>query len=372
MTTHKFTAPQTGLYWFHWSVGLMSGWSTTVTLAGGPRQPKILRTFTNHLPGSPVTTSRDELIQLQGGHQLWLNSNAPLYSDQFMQTSFTGFLLDNLFSPLVAFHVARSSSMTNANYGSKLAYNVELVDTHNAWNPSKYEYVVPVAGVYVISIMTGVYQKDIFSHAFYIEGNELFSSSFTYTSTAHTGQMTISRTVIIPLNAGDRLYSQFTISGSSIYSDSDYQTAFMGFLYSPALFSPMAWCITTNIDTHYHGPRDPFKFNEVIYDLGNGWNSTANQYRVVLSGLYYVHLGAGIYCPATLPSMMELMVNNQPAVNYLYAPDINTYHITLSRAIIIRLMYNDTIHIRVPNDTYHLSAMHESESMFSGFLIHAE
>jgi hypothetical protein len=83
---------------------------------------------------TPTTTSRDDLVSIRVADMrssLWLLSSYPLYSDAGIQTSFSGFLLDVVMTPLVAFSVALTQSVTT---GSILPFTIVNIDTHSAWS----------------------------------------------------------------------------------------------------------------------------------------------------------------------------------------------------------------------------------------------
>ena len=61
--------------------------------------------------GKSITTSRDGILLLQGTTELWLSSSYALYSDRYLQTSFSGFSLTSTMNPLTAFFVTRSTSL---------------------------------------------------------------------------------------------------------------------------------------------------------------------------------------------------------------------------------------------------------------------
>lgn len=364
LVTGIFTAQQGGLYWLHWSVGMEAGSVVKVTLRGFNTSPNIIREH-NSFTITPVTTSRDALVQLETGNEMWLRSDSALFSDAYLQTTFSAFPLSDVSSAEpVAFSVALSMSLVNAGF-IKIPYDVINIDTHGAWNPSTSDYIVPANGTYVITSVTGVYPNDPIIHDLLVNEGErrLITSTFYFTS--HAGADTISRTVIATLRSGDRLYSQLTMEGYSAYSDTGYQTALLGFLYSPLAFSPVSWSVKTNVAGPASGVQDPFPFQTVMENQGSGWNEESNTFSAPQAGTYYVHLSAGIYYG---PTKMELMINSFSFTNVHFEPYFDGFS-TLSRALIVRLSAGDVLHIRLPFG-YTLATNSYVESTFSGFLLH--
>ena len=78
-----------------------------------------------------MTTSRDGIMFLQGAAELWLSSDYELFSDRYLQTSFSGFPLTLLFNPLVLFSMAKSTSMVKL-ANARISYDIVNIDTANA------------------------------------------------------------------------------------------------------------------------------------------------------------------------------------------------------------------------------------------------
>jgi hypothetical protein len=129
----------------------------------------------------------------------WSASTFALYSDNYQQTSFAGFMLDNAMSPTVAFYASQSSSAP----GPRIPYDVVLVDTFGAWNASSYEFVVPVAGTYVVSVMFGIVNAT--ANGNLLVNNSATSPLYGYKYAAASQQDFISTTFVICLNTNDRL-----------------------------------------------------------------------------------------------------------------------------------------------------------------------
>jgi len=304
-------------------------------------------------------------VQLEAGSEVWLSSDSPLFSDAYLHTTFSGFDLSDVSSAEpVAFSVALSSSLVDVDF-IKIPYDVINVDTHNAWNPATSDYVVPVTGTYVITAMTGVYPQEpvIYNLLVNEDGRQLITSTFYFTS--HSGVDTISRTIIATLNSGDRLYTQLSASGYSAYSDSNHQTALLGFLYAPVAFNPVSFSVKANSAGVATGVQDPFIFDTVLDNQGSGWNEATNVFIAPQAGSYYVHLSAGIQYGR---AKMELMINSFSFANVHFEPEFDGFS-TLSRALIVRLSAGDELHVRLPSG-YSLAYQSYLETAFSAFLLH--
>lgn len=373
LATSTFTAPTTGYYWLHWSVGMFGLTYVNVMLQGGSRTPNIMRNHTLFY-GTPTTTSRDEIMYLTAGAQVWLSSTtSPLYSDNLLQTSFSGFLLDNLMNPMVAFMVGCSGPDFASKDYYRVRHNVVYVDTHNAWQRLRYEYVVPVSGVYVITHLTAPY-------SYYGDTHDLMSSQQGKLNTAifqplvqylTAGTDMVSRTTIRACSQNDTLYTQLLYNGMEFYSDANYPTAFMGFLYKPITFSPIAWFVIQNSGGNpLNGPVDPFPWYQVITDTGSNFEYYRGRFVAPMAGFYYVHWSIAF---RDRNSTLVLMHNNVTVADLRHEQDPGEYPETeqyqFSRAVIQRLAVGDTLHMFLP-ENYTVAAYGHFYPTFGGFCLY--
>ena len=316
--------------------------------------------------GTPMTTSRDVIMLLQGATELWLSSDYEIYSDHYQQTSFSGFPLTLLFDPLVVFYVARSTSLVSQ-INVRISYDVVNIDTANAWDSINNEYIAPCSGTYVISLSTGAYPEA--SHVVRIWVNNMRLASNIFGDYSHTGIDIISRTFITTLTAGDRLYTQLdpwnNISYSLFSSNHHQLTTLLGFLYSPHRSVPISWWVGRGRDGFVQGELYPVEFDNMLINQGNGWNETTNSYLVPLAGVYYIHLTTGTYY---FRSKLELMRNGLPIMNVQVESDATSTFVT-SRALILRLQKHEKLCIRLPSG-YMVYSNGNIYVSFSGFRIY--
>ena len=366
LLTHRFVAPFTGFYWIHFSIGIPTDTWADVRLLGAYRPFDIVRYHTN-FTGTPITTSRDEIILLREAKELWLSSKYAIYSDQFVQTSFSGFPLTLLFDPFVAFSVARSTSLA-AQSDVRISYDIVNINTDIAWNTVKNEYIAPYSGTYIINLSTGAHPKrhlvvQIWVNNVHLASNVIFTS-------CHHGIDVISRTIITTLRAGDHLYTQFDpYYGSilSVYSSAHHQlTTLQGFLYSPYRSVPIAWCVGRKKNRILTGELYPVEFDDILINQGNGWNENTNRYLVPLAGVYYIHLTTGT---SYSRSKLELMRNGLPVMN-VQVESNNTGLFLTGRAIILRLKKYEELCLRLPFGYYIAVSNGHKYVSFTGFRIY--
>jgi hypothetical protein len=296
LDTSRFTPPQAGLYWIHFSVGMQPNTDVDVRLQGASRTPDIVRPHTSYT-STPTTTSRVDFIQSDGSDgPMWLSSDSALYSDAFLQTSFSGFLLSSAMDPLVAFAVGLSTPIVNTPANTRIAYSTSYLDTHSGWDAVNNEYVVPVAGAYVITGQCGVYPGDRSGVRVYVNGVKQFIVHISNDNT-HTGTDFVSKTVILQLIQGDRLYSQTTVTntGYSLYGDIRHPTSLLGFLYSPYRSVPISWSVAREASGSITGPVEAYPFDTVYVNQGNGWQESNYRFVAPVGGVYYIQLTAGVY-----------------------------------------------------------------------------
>ncbi len=196
----SFTAPVSGLYWIHFTIGIPSGTMADVELINANRTVSIARNHTD-FTGGVDTVSSDALCYLGQGSNIYLSTGYPLSSDSLLQTSFGGFLLDSIMmSPLVAFSFGLSTAIST--YYINLPFDLIYVDTHHGWNSATNEYVVPVTGVYVLSLATTAEAGSFTSLICRINGQNGEWHAFTEDS-IHSGTEKSTGFILLQLNASD-------------------------------------------------------------------------------------------------------------------------------------------------------------------------
>ena len=362
LQTHKFVTPHFGFYWIHFSVSIPADTWANVHLLGYFKPFDIVRQHTN-FTGKSITASRDGILLLKDATELWLSSGYALYSDRYLQTSFSGFSLTSTINPLTVFFVTRSTSLKSRT-NAKISYDIVNIDTANAWDSVNNEYVAPLNGIFIISLSTGAYPKALHIVGIYV--NNVHLASNIYFDSSHIGIDIISRTIITNLNVGDRLYTQCYGQRCSLYSSIDHQlTTLLGFVYAPYRSVPISWWVGKRKDAWVNGEAYPFVFDDILNNQGNGWNETTNKYLVPLAGVYYIHLTTGAVDSF---SKLELMRNGLPVMN-VQAETYKISNFVTSRAIILPLKKYEQLCIRLPSG-YRVKSNYHKQVSFSGFRIY--
>jgi hypothetical protein len=110
------------------------------------------------------------------------------------------------------------------------------------------------------------------------------------------GVDTTSMMILEHMNASDvaQLFLWPGIGSPSLYSDSNYQTAFTGFLYEPLHGKRIAWTLmfpeSANVSFEGSETYTRVKFTEVRVNEGGAWDAANNSIIIPVSGLYYVYL----------------------------------------------------------------------------------
>ena len=198
----------------------------------------------------------------------------------------------------------------------------------------------------------------------YVSSSSSVISTIQFGSTGHQLE-SLSKTVILELNAGNRIYAGCLVYlNSYIASGLRRQTSLVGFLYAPTRYAQATWSVAS-ISTVV-GLADPVQFLVVLTNRGSGWSSLSHQYTVQQSGVYYVTFTAGI--AANTPARMELMVNGAAVANVFKASNNHAGINTRSRAIVRRFVAGDVLHIRLPSG-YTLYSSDQRITSFSGFFL---
>ena len=140
-------------------------------------------------------------------------------------------------------------------------------------------------------------------------------------------------------------------------------TSFSGFLYEPISGRKVIWSVSQS--SNLNGPLDPFPFDAIWLNVGNGWSSTANKFVIPYVGVYQLHWSIRLSSGA--PADYRLKLNGVDYASILCASSNHGYE-TRSRSIMIDASVGDTFHIVLAASTWLMGCPYQQTS-FTGFLI---
>jgi hypothetical protein len=79
-------------------------------------------------------TSRDDIQYLSDGQEVYVSSDYTLYSDGMMQTSWSGFKLDDVINMEVVFRAARVTSIINSPINAAISLDKLIINIGQAWD----------------------------------------------------------------------------------------------------------------------------------------------------------------------------------------------------------------------------------------------
>ena len=296
-------------------------------------------------------------------------SNASLYSDAYLQTSFSGFYINSIANTVVAFSFGLSTSLLpNPAYDINVSFDVIIIDTHNGWNKLTNRYTIPLAGIYVVSFgIAAAANKNPYVS---VVVNNIFVAALYFGAVTDGTEMT-SRTIVVNLKRADQLSATLSKNAASVYSDLQYQTNLKGFLYNPQQLAPISWCVVSvfSVTIYITGLVDPINFNTIFVNQGSGWDNVTNRFLTPLPGVYYVQLTAGL--KITQSTKIELLVNGILIINVYrqFSASPSSYD-ARSRAAILHLKQTDELRVRLP-DSYWLVCDINKYTTFAGFRLYA-
>ena len=348
-----FTVPEDGIYWFHMSVGIPGLTLCDYKMTAGSLTLSVIRTAA--LYTDLDVTSRSDMLQLKKGQRLFISSTYSLFSDTLVQTSWSGFRLDSVMNPCIAFAVvSKTSTIMTGNQFVKL--DSVFIDTHVAWNSSASYYTTPKTGLYFISFhcsANSVYNA-VQTVYVYVNTAQVSNNYITLDPGSQSGSETISSSLLVVLYKGDKL--QLYLNGNSFFSDSTLQTSLSGFLYQPSISGyKIAWSVANTDCTS--GPRDPYPFPVIIINEGYGWRANQpmqNTFVATDDGVYHVFLSGGHN--AGWKFNLQLFLNGQPIAglqrSFIYSSTWRTNEISRSKAVLIRLNSDDVLRAVQPSGTF--------------------
>ena len=139
-----YTANASVFYYFHMSAGVPAYTRLNYAQRNGTTTPNILLTHTTF--DGELVVSRDELQYLNKDQSIYMSSEYSLYSDSLLQTSWSGFRVDDIMSSLVLFRVARISSYYTVN--TPIVFDQLLINVAHAWDAIRNHFVTLRNGTY--------------------------------------------------------------------------------------------------------------------------------------------------------------------------------------------------------------------------------
>ena len=304
---NTFTSPRNGLYWFHLSIMTpVAQVDYKMVLVGSSNTyMNITQTGVRRLdPGKSYhdTQSRDDLRWVQEGAEFFVSSGYD-YGTTFGVSDlpiavWSGFVLDTLMSPFIAFKVYQNSiasspnnslaSSPNNTVAAPFPFVTVVLNEGEGWNAVQYKFVAPYSGVYVFSYSTSCEVGWATEFNLVIDGRVLYNAEVS--DTLHGGVDTASRTVPVSLKKGQKVW--ITSNGLQSSSDIYQMSSFKGFLYSPIHGINVVWSVhtLTQLFVASGGGSSDMGFEIVAVNVGNVWQSSKNQSIIPVTGTYYVEL----------------------------------------------------------------------------------
>ena len=171
------------------------------------------------------TLSRNAVIKIEPTTQLEMSTLFSIYS-----AFWSGFRLDTLFCPLIAFNVARTTSLTVT---GQIIYDLILVNEGQGWQANSSSFIAPLDGLYVFFYSGGIMAGKNYYVDLLINGVAVRRAAGGLGFIFSSGTDITSKTSMLALKTGDNVSIANSIS-TPLFSDSNaLQIAFSGFCYNP-------------------------------------------------------------------------------------------------------------------------------------------
>ena len=361
VTKTKYTVSSSGFYFTHFSAGVSPYGKLNYTLFNTRSNPNIQ--LTHSAIDGQLVTSRDDLQYIHENQDLLMMSDYPLYSDELHQTTWSGFNLEQLMHPLVVFRAARTSSFVSDGYYVPL--DQLLVNVGGVWDECNSYLKIADPGVYYLSWSSASVPN--FSHQIFLHINGVIHGQTTIWGSLYNGTDVSSQSLMLPLNEGDTV--QLYIKTGITFSNVNYQTSFVGFLYEPVNGQKIAWSLTFSlgINTTLIGPTN-VRFTTILLNEGEAWNDSSGILSIPTAGSYYLKL-SGMAYPNAPALNLVLHVNGKPIINVMEISNSsrNQYVNVRSRAVIINLKQGDQLIVHIPAG-YGANSFY-NDITFVGFLV---
>ena len=295
---------------------------------------------------------------------LSVSNKQPLLSSSNLETAWLGFRLDNLFYPLVAFGVQRTQ---NINVSGTINFDRVLANEGNGYNSSTGFFIVPVSGIYFLSIVTpslfGLYVNPAYTEMFICLCDSVHIT---------TDQVSTRGSLMLTLNVNDKVQVIPNAANLPINVIRDGIASFQGFLYSPRSGNKTAWSVSRTVSS---GPTDYLSFNLVNVNTANCWNAAFKNVTIPTSGMYYVDItdypcGTAFgYCSGNGDNVIQVLHNGNPIVRIRLSIATFNNCASRSRSALVSLKAGDELRVNIPTGGCHYSNSGRMMA-FSGFLLY--
>ena len=309
-----------------------------------------------------LVTSRNNIQYLPENQTLYMSSGFSLYSDTLLQTTWSGFKIDDVVNSKVIFSVARTTSYTIAD--SYVPMDKVLMNIGKSWDTCRNLLIIPESGIYFLSISSASVANTTHIFELHLNNQSIAIRSFIYNY--FDGVDVSSKSALMELKTGD-VIQPFVRTGP-LYSDNNYQTSIVGFLYEPISKQKVAWALSfpPKSPTYLYGPIN-INFTLELVNEGSVWNSSLGYVRIPVSGLYYLEI-SGVSYPLEYKFNMILSVNGEMFINVMEKVSTIRSNCNLrSRSLIKHLNSGDILVISIPAGYNAYSQDHDL--MFAGFLL---
>ena len=363
-TITSYTVKSAGFYFTHMSAGVPAYQMLDYTLNNASSTPNILLTHTSF--DGEIVTSKEDIQYIPANTTLYISSRYSIYSDSMKQTSWSGFKIDDVINTKVIFRVARTTSYTTV--GSYMEFDKLIINVGQAWDACNNQLIIPMSGIYFLAFSSASVKNT--RHDLHLNVNgALIARTFIYAN-VFNGTDVSSNSVLLKLSEGD-IVKLYLLNEGPVYSDSNYQTSFAGFLFELSADQTVAWTLTFpyGVQTYLYGPTN-VNFTEILLNDGSPWHSDIGRVRVPVSGLYYLKL-SGISWPADYKFNLILSVNDQILMNVMEKIDTIKIGCNMrSRSLITHLSEGDHLLVSIPAG-YNAYSIY-NDVIFAGFLINAD
>ena len=372
--TSSLELSETGLYWFHLSIGVPAYTKANCTINGLSNTIGIIKDNTAYTDDQ-VTV--DGLSWVSKGIKLSVFTSYNLFNSNSSvgETAWIWLRLDTVMQQVVAFYVVKTSAEETLSDGLQLTYDQVIINEGNGWNQSFNMFVAPVSGNYFVSF--GIASPSKTSSCLKLVKNPSTTNivsvkiSCIKETSAHNGVEIARAAIMIYLNVNDSLAS-FVVTNSVFYNGNGTSgyTYLQSFLYNPSNGSKIAWSVLRKM-TDFFGPVDPMQFDFVQVNNGNPWKTSSYNVIIPKMGLYLVDLSTnlcGFY--GSFNENVQVMLNNSSIIESKLNTTVLGDCITRSRAVMIQLYAGDVLRVRVPTNRSYYYSSNNGHHAFTGFLLY--
>jgi hypothetical protein len=371
----RFVAKTNGYFWFHWSAGIKSQRSTSVSLTGSriPSPIRLYRDSSYHFAATANSVdiiSRDYSGYMSVGNELYLRNNGMYAGSDGLgyETSMVGYALSDVIDLWTMVHMSMDVPSIGPAPNSNIAFSRQILIPSQNSNLYKNDYYeCTKTGLHIFHVSLGVEGFTSAVANLRIGGTQF---EISHGSSNHNGTDIVSRTVFFDCNLNDQVYVTM-VSGRAISAGNDYLTSFQGFKVLDTN-APSFYAYRTSSFSPFGNNLQSITYSVTKASSGTLFDGTS--FSTTVPGIYHVYFGAGTSVGQAVDMVLVKRSGANAEVSVAKVARtsvVNNGRDYIGRSVLVRMAVGDALSTKLRGGTTAYSDSNH-QTGFMAFLVYRD